>query len=94
MHPDTDRVINERWVHGIYEKKQTSGGKWGSEEAMHEQRPFQGSTVMTLAKKHYSRKNIDKMVELMEELTLRVISTYALFLLNFSCVCPEPVMAK
>ena len=26
MHPNTDRVINERWVHGIYEKKQTSGG--------------------------------------------------------------------
>ena len=55
------------------------GGTWGSEEAMHEQRPFQGNTVMTLAKKHYSRKNIDKMVELMEELTLRVISTYAVF---------------
>jgi hypothetical protein len=54
-------------------------GTWGSEEAMHEQRPFQGNTVMTLAKKHYSRKNIDKMVELMEELTLRVISTYAVF---------------
>ena len=54
-------------------------GTWGSEEAMHEQRPFQGNTVMTLAKKHYSRKNIDKMVELMEELTLRVISTYAGF---------------
>ena len=52
-----------------------TGEAFGSEEAMFEQRPFQGSHVMTLAKKHYKRNDVKKMVRLMEELTVKVVRT-------------------
>ena len=72
------QIINELWVQGVVKKNLAAvaaGSVYGSEEAMFEQRPFQGSHVMTLAKKHYKRNDVKKMVQLMEELTLRVINT-------------------
>ena len=62
----------------MVEKKlaaKAQGQAYGTEEAMFDQRPFQGSHVMTLAKKHYQRKDVKRMVELMDELTRRVIKT-------------------
>ena len=72
------QVINERWVHSVVTKSlaaRATGEEFGSEEAMFEQRPFQGSHVMTLAKKHYKRNDVKEMVRLMEELTVKVVRT-------------------
>ena len=72
------QVINERWVQSVVTKSlaaRATGETYGSEEAMFEQRPFQGSHVMTLAKKHYKNGNVQKMVQLMKQLTLKVVKT-------------------
>lgn len=72
------QVISSRWLQDVIKKQRAAaapGQSYGAEEAMMEQRPFQGKHVMTLAKKHYKRKNVKKMVQLMEELTFRVIKT-------------------